>query len=93
MNKLEGGNSNLTQRGRGRPKGSQNKVSKSAKETIAEAAEKLGGMDRIVKWAKEAPDNEKAFWVTIYPKIVALNIDANVKTDLSPEMKKWLGKA
>lgn len=75
MNKLVNGN--LTARGRGRPKGSQNKVSKEAKQAIAEAAEALGGVDRIVNWAKEAPENEKAFWAQIYPKLIAVAVDAN----------------
>jgi hypothetical protein len=61
-------------KGRGRPKGSPNKVSKEAKEVIAAAAEKLGGLDRIVDWAKEDPQNEKAFWATIYPKLLPLTV-------------------
>jgi hypothetical protein len=59
--------------GKGRPKGSLNKVGKAAKEVIAEAAEMLGGVERIVAWAKEAPENEKAFWSSIYPKLVPLD--------------------
>ena len=71
-NKIEG--DNLTRRGAGRPKGSPNKVSKAAKEAIAEAAEKLGGVDRLVNWAKEAPENERAFWATIYPKLIPVQL-------------------
>jgi len=65
---------NLTQRGRGRPKGSANKVGKEAKEIIAAAAEGLGGLDRLVSWAKEEPANERAFWATIYPKLLPLTV-------------------
>jgi hypothetical protein len=64
-------------KGRGRPKGSQNKVSRAAKDAIAEAAENLGGSERIVAWAQEAPENERAFWSTIYPKLIAVQVDAN----------------
>jgi len=71
-NKIEGGN--LTRRGAGRPKGSPNKVSKAAKEAIAEAAEKLGGVNRLVSWAQENKDNEKAFWATIYPKLIPVQL-------------------
>lgn len=82
MDKIESGN--LTRRGAGRPKGSPNKVSKAAKEAIAEAAEKLGGVDRLVSWAQEAPENERAFWATIYPKLIPLQVagelDLNVST-------------
>lgn len=59
----------------GRPKGSQNKVSKEAKEMIAKAATKLGGIDRIVAWAKEAPENERAFWTSVFPKLVAVQVN------------------
>ena len=63
---------NLTRRGAGRPKGSPNKTTAAAKAVINEAAERLGGVDRLVGWAKEAPENEKAFWATIYPKLLPL---------------------
>lgn len=65
---------NLTERGRGRPKGALNKVGKAAKDVIALAAEGLGGADRLLAWAKEAPENEKAFWASIYPKLLPLTV-------------------
>lgn len=67
--------------GPGRPKGSQNKTTKAAKEAIATAAEELGGSERLVLWAKEDPKNEYAFWTTIYPKLVPL--DANVTGNMT----------
>lgn len=73
MNKITSGNP-----GPGRPKGSPNKLSKAAKEVIAEAAERLGGVDRLVVWAQTAPENEKAFWATIYPKLLPLQVNAAV---------------
>ena len=68
-NKITGGKP-----GPGRPKGSANKTTKAAKDAIAEAAEKLGGVNRLVTWAKEDPLNERAFWATIYPKLLPLQI-------------------
>lgn len=65
---------NLTRKGRGRPKGSPNKVNAEAKAVIAQAAEALGGAERLLAWAQSDPANEKAFWTTIYPKLVALTI-------------------
>ena len=65
---------NLTRKGAGRPKGSPNKMAKSAKDAIAEAAESLGGAARLVDWAKEDPLNERAFWATIYPKLLPLQV-------------------
>lgn len=58
--------------GPGRPKGSKNKTTQSAKDAIAQAAEGLGGAERLQAWATEAPENEKTFWGTIYPKLLPL---------------------
>jgi hypothetical protein len=58
--------------GPGRPKGSKNKTTQSAKDAIAQAAEGLGGAERLQQWATEAPENEKTFWGTIYPKLLPL---------------------
>lgn len=60
--------------GQGRPKGVTNKTTKAAKDAIALAAERLGGVDRLVDWAKEDPANERAFWGTIYPKLLPLQV-------------------
>lgn len=68
---------NLTNAGKGRPKGSRNKTTTQAKEAIALAAEKLGGTDRLVAWAKSSPDNEKVFWSSIYTKLVPLDVNGN----------------
>lgn len=58
----------------GRPKGSPNKVNKAAKDAIADAAEALGGVERLVDWAKEDPLNERVFWSSIYPKLLPLQV-------------------
>jgi hypothetical protein len=68
---------NLTNRGRGRPKGSKNKVSAEAKAVIAEAAEALGGAERLLAWAQSDPQNERAFWATIYPKLLPLTVSGD----------------
>lgn len=65
---------NLTRRGRGRPPGSPNKIGKAAKDVVAEAAAGLGGAERLLTWAQSAPENEKAFWTTIYPKLLPLQV-------------------
>ena len=58
----------------GRPKGVPNKTTQTAKDAIALAAESLGGATRLVAWAKEDPKNENAFWTTIYPKLLPLQV-------------------
>lgn len=60
--------------GPGRKKGIPNKHTTLAKEAIALAAEGLGGTARLVAWAKEDPLNERAFWATIYPKLLPLQL-------------------
>lgn len=75
-NKIEGEN-NLTRAGRGRPKGSANKTTKAAKELIAEAADQIGGLDRLVAWVKLEEKNESAFWTSIYPKLLPLQVNGS----------------
>lgn len=58
----------------GKPKGALSKTTKTAKEAIAIAADKLGGADRLVAWAQEDPLNERAFWSSIYPKLLPLQV-------------------
>lgn len=61
--------------GKGRQKGVPNKTTKAAKDAIAQAAEALGGTDRLVAWVKEDPANERVFWGTIYPKLLPLQVN------------------
>lgn len=80
-NKIEA--ENLTRKGRGRPKGSPNKTTKAAKEMIAEVAAGLGGAERMLAWAKEAPENERAFWVQVYPKMLPLTVGGDPDNPLT----------
>lgn len=72
--KKKGGTANLTNAGKGRPKGVPNKATTLAKNAIAEVAEKLGGATRMVAWVKEDPKNEAVFWGSIYPKLLPLQV-------------------
>ena len=60
--------------GGGTRKGVPNKLTASVKEAIEAAAQGLGGGTRLEAWAREAPENEKAFWTTIYPKLLPLQV-------------------
>jgi hypothetical protein len=60
--------------GPGRPKGVPNKMTAAVKDVIAQAADDLGGKDRLVEWVREDPQNERAFWATIYPKLLPLQL-------------------
>lgn len=72
----------LPPRGPGRPKGSPNKLGKAVKDVIAAAAEQLGGQKRLVAWAKSDPKNESAFWATIYPKLLPLQVQGDKNNPL-----------
>ena len=80
---------NLTRKGAGRPKGTPNKTTAAAKEVIAQAAAELGGADRLVAWAKEDPSNEKAFWTTIYTKLLPLQLTGDKDSPLTVEIVRF----
>lgn len=69
--------------GPGRPKGVPNKTTGLAKAVIAEAADRLGGADRLVEWARESPSNERVFWGTIYPKLLPLQVNAEIEGNIA----------
>jgi hypothetical protein len=69
----------------GRPKGSPNKTTKSAKDAIEWAANKLGGPQRLAEWAKEDPANERIFWGNIYPKMLPLTVSGDPANPLRVE--------
>jgi hypothetical protein len=75
----------LPRKGPGRPKGSVNKVGKAAKDAIAEAAEGLGGVNRLIEWAKEDPLNERAFWATVYPKLIPFTLAGDAENPVRLE--------
>ena len=64
---------------KGKPKGAIHKTTKMAKDAIADAAESLGGSDRLVAWVKEDPANERIFWGTIYPKLLPLKLTGDIE--------------
>lgn len=74
--------------GPGRPKGVPNKSTQIAKDAIALAAEKLGGVDRLVEWAKEDDKNEHAFWSSIYPKLLPLQVGGDPSNPLIHEIRR-----
>ena len=71
----------------GKPKGAVSKTTKTAKEAIALAAEGLGGVNRLIDWAKEDPANERAFWASIYPKLIPVQIAGDDDNPLRHSIK------
>ena len=75
--------------GKGRPKGAMNRTTKAAKDAISEAAEALGGADRLVEWVKEDPQNERVFWGTIYPKLLPLQVTGEGGSALQVQIVRY----
>jgi hypothetical protein len=67
----------------GRVKGTPNKLSTGAKEVIAQVAKNIGGVSRMTKWVREDPLNERAFWSSIYPKLLPLQVAGDKDNPLS----------
>jgi hypothetical protein len=59
----------------GRKAGTPNKATANAKAAIEEVFEGLGGATALKAWAKASPDNEKAFYIQIWPKILPLQVN------------------
>jgi hypothetical protein len=59
----------------GRKPGTANKLSMEVRTAIQLAAYRLGGVDRLVAWAMESPQNEFAFWNNIWPRLAAIRIE------------------
>ena len=73
----------------GRPKGVPNKTTGAAKDASAQAADELGGVARLVAWAKEDPANERVFWGTIYPKLLPLTVAGDKESPLTVEIVRF----
>lgn len=54
--------------GKGRPKGSPNKVTASIKAALQNAFDDLGGVPSLVKWGKGNPSEFYALWGRLIPK-------------------------
>ena len=52
-----------------------NKTTATAKAMIEAVAASLGGAERMTAWAQEAPENERAFWSTIFPRLLPLQVN------------------
>jgi hypothetical protein len=85
VNKITGGKP-----GPGRPKGSRNKVTGIAKDIIAEAADRLGGVERLVAWAKEDAQNERAYWAQIFPKLLPLQLGGDPDSPIVHEIRRTI---
>ena len=59
---------------KGRPPGALNKMTQTVRDAIAQAAEGLGGPAGLIAWVQKDKKNEFAFWTSIYPKLLPLQL-------------------
>ena len=67
----------------GRTKGTPNKMTTIAKEAIELAADGIGGVERMIAWAKEDPANERVFWSQMYTKLLPLQLAGDADNPLT----------
>jgi Sigma-70 region 2 len=60
--------------GAGRVAGTPNKMTALAKEMIEEAAQRIGGIERLTKWILKQPAKERIFWSQMYTKLLPLQV-------------------
>ena len=46
-----------------------------AREVIAAAAAELGGVERLVAWVRKDDKNESVFWGSLFPKLIAVQLE------------------
>ena len=66
--------------GSGRTKGARNKMTRLAKEAIALAFEEHGGVKKLVEWIQKDPKNERDFYLYVYPKLLPLEVKAELSS-------------
>ena len=65
----------------GRKPGVPNKLTQDVRRCILDAADKMGGCDRMVTWAQSSPEAEKAFWTQVYTRVLPKDINLGGQAD------------
>ncbi|MGL5735370.1 MAG: hypothetical protein ACRCYS_10940 [Beijerinckiaceae bacterium] len=76
--------------GMGRPKGAVNKTTAAAKEAIQTVFDNLGGPDALERWVRSDADNEKAFYVQVWPKLLPLQVNGAGEGGEHIHAIKWI---
>ena len=81
--------------GKGRPRGIQNRLTRTMKEAIEQAFDKAGGVDYLVKLAHGTSSDRQAFAALIgrlLPMQVNSNIDQRIRVELPWLAQRGIGK-
>ena len=77
-------------RGRGRPPGSVNKFTKTAKDNFQECFKQLGGVPAFVKWARRNPDEFYKLYARLIPvEVSGTGEDGAIKIVISGKEAKF----
>lgn len=63
-------------------------IGKAANIAVAVVAQELGGAERLYDWTKLHPDNESAFWLKLYPKIMAKQVEHSASEGIEAVLKQ-----
>jgi hypothetical protein len=58
----------------GRRAGTPNKRTVFVKGILEDAAIEIGGLQRLVKWIKDSPQNEYAFWTSMFMRLLPVQL-------------------
>ena len=74
----------------GRQKGQPNKTTAAAKEALQLVFENLGGVEALETWVRSDPDNQKAFYVQVWPKLLPLQVNGAGDNGEHIHAIKWI---
>jgi|SRR5215831_1723593 len=77
---FEKGHKKLENSGRG--PGVKNHRTIFIKTLLEDAVVKIGGLERLVAWAKKSPENEHAFWTELVPRLIPIQLQTSGTTEL-----------
>jgi hypothetical protein len=61
----------------GRRKGTPNKRTVYVREVLEGAAHSIGGRKRLIAWIRERPENEYAFWTSMYMRLLPMHVQGS----------------
>jgi hypothetical protein len=63
----------------GRKQGVQNRRTVFIQTMLEDAVVRMGGLERLVQWAKKNPGNEHAFWTQLVPRLIPIQLQGSGK--------------
>ena len=64
-----------------------------ARDAIAEAFDEAGGVAALAEWIMASDDNRKIFYTNLYPKLIAVQGDAEPQHERIDEVRRIIVRA